>query len=69
MHKDVIIAAIGNPAAWLAAIATGMSSWAVIAAICASSFTALYFCTKWIREIYNWHRELTQKTYIKPDDD
>lgn len=38
MHKDTLVALIGNPLAWLAGAA-----WGAIA----SAATALYFITKW----------------------
>ena len=48
MHKDVLIALIGNPLAWMAGL-----PWGVIA----SAATALYFLTKWLRELLEWRRE------------
>jgi len=48
MPKDVLIALVGNPLAWLAGL-----PWGIIA----SAATALYFGTKWLREVLEWHRE------------
>jgi hypothetical protein len=49
MHRDVVVALIGNPLAWMAGL-----PWGIIA----SAFTALYFLTKWIRELVDWYREV-----------
>lgn len=49
MHRDVLIALIGNPLAWMAGLPWG---------ILASAFTALYFLTKWLRELIEWYKEV-----------
>ena len=52
MHKDTIVALIGNPLAWIAGLPWG---------ILASATTALYFGTKWARELWLWYREVKRK--------
>jgi len=53
MHRDVYIALIGNPLAWMAGV-----PWGALA----SMFTAIYFGRKWLREEWNeWGRDAWHK--------